>query len=103
MAEVKAAAELFGDKGKLELPVGRKLDAGVLHLLDYGEELLYGLFQLFRLRSADHRLARYLHQHLQQLCRCLAGQEVWHGHGHPVVLPADAEVGVEGEREGGSE
>lgn len=53
MAEVKAVAELVMDTEKLEQLVGRKLDAGALHLLQlhYGEELLCGPFQLFLRRS----------------------------------------------------
>jgi len=80
VGELDAGPEKLRETVELGLAQGGELDAGVLYLLDGGEELVDVRDELVGAGTAEERLPGDADEHFEKLRRDLAGEEVVEGH-----------------------
>lgn len=80
VGELEAGGERNGEGVELALARLWELDAGVLDLVDDGEEVVDGVYQALRGGLAEAVLPADLDQGFQELRRDLAGKEIRHPH-----------------------
>lgn len=80
MGELDAGAENLRETVELRLAQCRKLDAGVLDLLDGGEEVVDVADELVGAGAAEEGLAGDADQHFQKLRRDLPREKIVQGH-----------------------
>lgn len=80
VGELDAGPEKLRETVELGLAEGGELDAGVLYLLDGGEELVDVGDELVGTGAAEERLPGDADEHFEKLRRDLSGEEVIEGH-----------------------